>query len=809
MTSQADAVSQEGGLISSLNETRRPARWIGASIVSVSLVAGLVTYVVLTGLTPIEPTESVVNAFLIGNSCLVIALLIATGREFLGLLQARQRGRAAARFHIRIVALFSLIAVLPAVLVAIFAFITLDRGLDRWFQDRTREIVDNSISVANAYLREHAGILRGDLIAMGTDIDRVKAVYDFDPRRFDTFFQTQARLRQMPAAYLLSKDGKIITRTGTNPTEVPYSAPLSSLRRAADGDPILIAPGRTNYVGAVLKLTNYDETYLYVTRAVDPRVVEYLQLAQESADEYTEMSSSRAGVQVAFALVYTGLSLVLLLSAVWIGIGFANQIVAPVRRLISAADEVAKGNLQVHVPTRKREGDLGHLGATFNTMIRELNNQRNELVSANGLLDERRRVTEAVLAGVTAGVLGIDPRRSVTLVNGSAVDLLETKADHILGQPLSQISPTLDAVVQRAYASQRGLYEEQVVLAFAPDPKTLIVRVAIERDVTAADRNPKDAAAPFTEVAGHEGAVLTLDDITDLVAAQRSAAWADVARRIAHEIKNPLTPIQLSAERLQRRFGRNIDDDSGVFAQCVETIVRQVGDIGRMVDEFSAFARMPKPQFVDADVRETIKEAVFLQSVSHPNIKFDIDMPESSVVLKHDARLLTQVFTNLVKNAAEAIDANKERQEGGRIVVAVEPTVSRVDLFVVDNGIGFPDKARSTLLEPYMTTREKGTGLGLAIVRKIVEDHGGFIELDDAASYDPTMGHGALVRLSFALGVYNAGTADIGGSEATPLDHLQLSPGALLQNRFPLKAPDMEGADRGSTPDIKPIKNQL
>lgn len=764
MTSDAVSASPSRGFLPSISDSRRPSRWIGATIVSISLIAGLVTYVVLTGLTPIEPSESVVNAFLIGNSGLVLALLLATGREFLGLLQARQRGRAAARFHIRIVALFSLIAVLPAVLVAVFAFITLDRGLDRWFQDRTREIVDNSISVANAYLREHAGILRGDLVAMGTDLDRVKSIYDFDPRRFDTFFATQARLRQMPAAYLLSSDGGIITRTGTNPTEAPFSPPISSLRRAADGDPVLIAPGNTNYVGAILRLTNYDETYLYVTRAVDPQVVEYLDLAQSNADEYTEMSSSRAGVQVAFALVYTGLSLVLLLSAVWVGIGFANQIVAPVGRLISAADEVAKGNLEVAVPVRSREGDLGHLGATFNTMIKELNNQRNELVSANGKLDERRRFTEAVLAGVTAGVLGIDPNRIVTLVNGSALELLEAKIDQILGKSLLQISPALDAVVEKAYSSGRSIFEEQVVLSFGPKPKTLVIRVAIER------------AASTAGQLDHDGAVLTLDDITDLVSAQRSAAWADVARRIAHEIKNPLTPIQLSAERLQRRFGRKINDDSGVFTQCVETIVRQVGDIGRMVDEFSAFARMPKPQFANSDLRETVKEAVFLQSVSHPDIKFDIDLPDQPVVTKHDARLLTQVFTNLIKNAAEAIDALKESHGQGRIIAALRPSVAGVEVFVADNGIGFPEEARQKLLEPYMTTREKGTGLGLAIVRKIVEDHGGVIVLDDAASYDPSMGKGAMVRLSFPQSPGNSGDERPNASRELNLSNISLKP---------------------------------
>ena len=739
MTDSTVGAAQTGPL-GSAADVRQPSRWIGAVVVSVSLVIATVTYAVLTGLTPIEPTGQVVSYTVVFNTLLVIALLAAIGREAFSLWRARQRGRAAARFHIRIVALFSLIAALPAILVAIFAFITLDRGLDRWFQERTQKIVDNAVTVAEAYLQEHALVLRGDVIAMATDVDRARSAYDFDPRRFDTFFETQARLRQMPSAYLLNSEGTIVVRTTRDPTADSYRPPLDALRQAADGEPVVVAPGVSNQVGAVIQLSNYDDMFLYVTRRVDPRVVEYMFLAQESASEYQAMSTSQAGVQVAFALVYTGFALVLLLSAVWVGIGFANRIVAPVRRLMAAADEVSRGNLQASVPIRKSEGDLSNLGRTFNNMISELSNQRNVLVHTNEQLDERRRFTEAVLAGVTAGVLGIEPDGRITLANMSASNLLDLESERLVGTHLDEVLPELAQVVASAQQSRKAGYQDQVVINLASGPRTFIVRVTMEREASHPEVDNRPARG--------SDVVVTLDDITDLVAAQRNAAWADVARRIAHEIKNPLTPIQLSAERLRRRFGRKIEDESGVFDQCVNTIIRQVGDIGRMVDEFSSFARMPKPKFEDADLRETIREAAFLQTVGHPDIEFTIELGDDPEIVSHDQRLMTQAMTNVIKNATEAVEAADLSDSVGRIGVAMFDRGELLTVEVSDNGIGFPEEFRQQLLEPYMTTRQKGTGLGLAIVRKIVEDHGGQIELADAEP-DPTGHRGALVRLIF------------------------------------------------------------
>jgi two-component system nitrogen regulation sensor histidine kinase NtrY len=464
---------------------------------------------------------------------------------------------------------------------------------------------------------------------------------------------------------------------------------------------------------------------------VDTRIVRYLADAQEARAEYEIAQLRRAGVQLAFGLMYAGIAFILLLSAIWFGIAFANRMVAPIRRLIGAANQVSRGNLYVQVPVKPSEGDLAQLGQTFNAMTTGLRSQRDELLTMNAQIDERRRFTEAVLSGVTAGVIGIDSHGRVTLANRSAVAILAADETAMVGRKLAEAVPELAPLLDEAIDTGRLVTGEVAVQRRGRD-RNLSVRVTGER----------------TEAKEH-GYVVTIDDITDLVTAQRSSAWADVARRIAHEIKNPLTPIQLSAERLKRKYGRLIVQDREVFDQCTETIIRQVGDIGRMVDEFSSFARMPKAQLAREDLAETVKQVVFLQRVGNPDIEIVAETPSGPVSADFDRRLLSQALTNIVKNACEAVGAVPGIEPGqGRIAVTLSADDDDVAVEVVDNGIGLPAENRHRLLEPYMTTREKGTGLGLAIVRKIMEDHGGGIELLDAPA-EAANRRGALVRLSF------------------------------------------------------------
>jgi len=730
-------------------------RRIGLVLVIVSLISITLTFFVLMGVTPIAPDGPVAQAAMVINGVLVAVLLLLIGLEFAALLQARRRGRAAARLHGRIVTLFSVVAAVPAVLVAILATITLDRGLDRWFEDRTRLIIDNALTVAQAYLQEHARVLRGDLIAMASDIDRAKAVYDFEPTRFDSFFQTQTTLRALGGAFLMKPDGTVITRVVISPDVEVLLPPVEAFEQAKGGEPVLIAPGVSNLVGGVMRLSAYEDMYLYVTRPMDKRVVDYMRLAEDGASQYTRMEQSRFGVQVAFALVYTGVTLVLLLSSIWIGFGFANMLVAPIRRLIGAADQVSKGNLYVQVETDKSAGDLANLGATFNNMTAQLRGQRDALLAANDQIDRRRRFTEAVLSGVTAGVIGIDDTGRITLVNRSALSLLDVSESALLDEPLGRAVPELASIVEDVLGrADDRMTETQVSLHRHGRERTVNVRATSEQSTRR-----------------EHGFVVTLDDITDLVTAQRTSAWADVARRIAHEIKNPLTPIQLSAERIRRRYGKTItDDDRTVFDQCIDTIIRQVGDIGRMVDEFSSFARMPKPTMSTSDLRTTVREAAFLQSVANPDISIRTNLPEVAVKARFDQRLVGQALTNVIKNATESVTALPAGTAGkGRIDVTITQSDDRITVEVVDNGIGLPVENRQRLLEPYMTTREKGTGLGLAIVKKIMEEHGGGIELLDAPEREDSIGggRGAMVRLTMARNTADL-PSDTGEASVTP-----------------------------------------
>jgi two-component system nitrogen regulation sensor histidine kinase NtrY len=717
-------------------EHNRIARAIGLLVVLVALAASAGSFLVLTGGTQIEPTPSVVRNAGIINGIVVFGLITVLGYEAYGLWLARQRGRAAARLHVRIVALFSIVAALPAILVAIIASITLDKGLDRWFSDRTQAIIDTSRNVAQAYIQEHSRVLALDLLAIGGEFNRVTPNIEQNSNAIAAFLSNQARLRGLSAVKLLRRDRAVILE-GKTRTNLAVPPPPEKIFTEADkGNPSLIAPGTTNLVGGVLKLANFDDVYLYLARPIDPRVTRHVRLTNENAEEYRQLLENRFGVQVAFAILFVGMALVVFLSAIWIGLGFANRLVAPIRRLISAAGEVSTGNLDVQVPVHGATGDIASLADTFNTMTSQLKSQRNDVLSANLELDERRRFTEAVLSGVSAGVIGLDPAGKVTLANEPALAALGLQEGDLIDQRLADLVPEFTTLIDEVRLRGRGPALGQIQLAGAGGQRTLNVQVTQEW----ADHSD-------------DGMVVTLDDITDLVGAQRRSAWADVARRIAHEIKNPLTPIQLSAERLKRRYGSRIaEDDRGVFDQCTETIVRQVGDIRRMVDEFSAFARMPKAVMEHRDLREVVREAVFLQEVGNPDISFQLDSPPDPVVARVDHRLVTQALTNIVKNATEAIEAVPQSERGaGLIVIRVRPQEEAAIIEVEDNGKGLPTDDRDSLLEPYMTTREKGTGLGLAIVRKVMEEHGGTIELLDAEEADNGR-FGAVVRLTFPDG---------------------------------------------------------
>jgi len=735
---------------------RLTVRTAGYVTVILALTCACLSFFLLMGLTPIQPTESVVFWALAVNGLLTSLLVLELALEVAMLIRARRRGRAAARLHIRIVGLFSIVAVVPAILIAVVASITLNRGLDHWFSERTRAIVDTSLSIAQAYAEEHAKTLKVDILGLKSDFERAQTLLEQNPDRFQAFMNSIAALRGIPGVFLVKPDGALIAQANFQFSTNYLPPPPDALSRAAKAgsEPILIAPGATNVVGAVARLENYSDVFLYITREIDPKVIRYIAETTASVNEYKSLEATRLGVQIAFGLLYLGLALVVLLSAIWLGIGFANRLVSPIRRLIDAADEIGRGNLEVRVPFKSADGDLGALGATFNTMASELRSQRHELVAASEQIDSRRRFTEAVLAGVSAGVVGTDANGVVTIANRGALRLLGLDQADTLGRPVTEIVPELDSVVSAALAeTSRTEHRDQVSVVRAGRERTINVRVTTEESGTAA-----------------HGYVITLDDITDLVTAQRSAAWADIARRIAHEIKNPLTPIQLSAERLKRRFGKGIVEGREVFDQCTDTIIRQVGDIGRMVDEFSSFARMPKPTFEERDLGEAAREAVFLMEVANPEIAFEVDLPETPLMGRYDPRLISQAFTNLVKNATEAIAAvPAEDLIAPKITVRGRVEGDRNIVEIIDTGIGLPQENRHRLLEPYMTTREKGTGLGLAIVSKIIEEHGGQLDLLDSPAV-AAGGRGAMVRITLPRPTHEGGAQSGTNHLTNPVD---------------------------------------
>lgn len=714
---------------------------MGGIVVVLALITGAISFVILTGLTSIVPRHNVVVTTLGINLFLVLSLVTLIGWEVYKLLSARRQGIAGARLQVRVVGMFALIAAIPALLVAIVAGITLDRGLDRWFSTRTQSIIENSVKVARSYINEHSQQLQNDMVIMASDLDRVAELAAANPDRFSDFVRTQGLIRAFPGSYVIHRDLSIVVRALYDEERQFLVPPEDAMARAEAGEAIIIPPSENNQIGGLIKLKNYVDYYLFVVREIDAQILQHLAITGEAALEYQNLEQRRFGVQVAFGLMYLGVALILMLSAVWLGLWFGSRLVAPIRRLIGAAQKVSDGDLDVQVPVKASEGELGYLGATFNNMIQQLGEQRGELLEINEKLDRRSRFTETVLAGVTAGVIGLDAENMINLVNQSAQNILDLEHDTAIGNSLKDVVPEIAAFMAKVSPAAIRNLQGQISLRRRGEERTVSFRVS-----------GGDPAK------GGSGIVITLDDISELVSAQRTSAWADIARRIAHEIKNPLTPIQLSAERLRRKYGKVIEEDREIFDQCTDTIIRQVEDIGRMVDEFSSFARMPKATMGKENVGDLIKQAAFLTEISQPDIDVSVALPNDPVIALCDRRLISQAVTNLIKNASEAIGSPERKiDEPGWIKINLEETDDQVHISVIDNGRGLPVENRYQLLEPYMTTREKGTGLGLAIVSKIAEEHSGAITLLDAPQVKDG-GQGAMIQIVFPKGDIDSAT---------------------------------------------------
>jgi two-component system, NtrC family, nitrogen regulation sensor histidine kinase NtrY len=706
--------------------------WAALSLVILGIISGVVTFLVLTGLTPIKPSQEVIFGLLFANGFLVALMAVLVLVQVLQLFWARNRGMPGAGLHIRLISLFSLVAVIPALLVAVFAAVTLNRGLDAWFSDRTRNIVDTASTVAEAYLLNASEATRSDLAAISTDLNQQYKLYSDDRPAFVNRVARHALVRNLAAAFVFDSSTKSIDVNVTASEQLKFLAPTEEYMKQADaGEVVLIPPSPGgNIVRALIKLQGYPSHYLYIYRVLSPVVIDQLVKTREAKAEYDELMGQRTGVQLTFGLTYALLALVFLLAAIWLGMRFSERLVEPLIRLLRAARRVAQGDFDTRVAAAGGPGDLVNLSQTFNMMTEQVRLQQNELVQTNRQLDDRRRFTEAMLAGVSAGVIGLEPDHSVSVINRSALNLLGLRENSLLGKAIADAVPAFAPLLDQALQRPSGQAEGQVELQIRGRETSFFVRITTE---LSSDKS--------------HGHVLTFDDITNLVTAQRNSAWADIARRIAHEIKNPLTPIQLSAERLKRKYLKEITTDKQVFEQCTDTIIRQVGDLGRIVDEFSSFARMPKAVPEPNDLNEVVRDSTVLQRVSSADVDIDLILHEGLPRFAFDRRLVTQAMTNLVKNARESIETRMAAEKAlpGRIVVETGLADGVPYVRVEDNGIGLPQENRHRLAEPYMTTREKGTGLGLAIVKRIMEEHGGNLDLSDAES-----GQGAVVTLYFA-----------------------------------------------------------
>ncbi|WP_315760108.1 sensor histidine kinase [Sphingomonas sp. Y38-1Y] len=726
-------------------------------VLAAAIAIGIATYFIITA-DPSSPrplTPPLVALLMVANLVPAVALIVLIGRRIAIKRAAETAAGGQGRLHVRLVALFSVLASVPMILVTIVASMLFQYGVEFWYSDRAKDMIERAATLANESYVEMTRWVDGENIAVGKDVaNLLSSGYGFDSPEFVGTYAQSVLQRSLAESIIfgVSPKGEILTFALLDPYErgLASSIRIEDARAVLAGKPsVVIVSGERVQSIAPVPGTQYLVASSRVVGAKE--LMQRKQRAEGVVADYRALRERSRSLQLRFNLALLGISLFIVGLAVFAALAIADRLVRPVNDLVDAARRVAGGNFDARVSTPKRMDEVGTLAGAFNTMTERLKEQTGALVAANAESEGRRALIEAVMSGVSAGIVSIGPGRTVRLINSSAASLLQTGEASAIGRPLAEIAPELDALLG---SDQR---EAVVQLTHGGEARTLAVKIT------------RDAAGP----------ILTFDDITQQLADQRRAAWADVARRIAHEIKNPLTPIQLAAERLQRRYGRQIDPADTTFPRLTETIVRQVGDLRRMVDEFSSFARMPKPVFRRESLVDIARQSLFLHEVGHPDIAFRLDHDaDAPVTLVCDRRQIGQALTNIIKNAAEAIGARDgEELPPGEVVLTLGEADGRVLLSVADNGVGLPLE-RDRIVEPYMTTRSRGTGLGLAIVKKIVEEHMGSIGFADRP------GGGTIVTLAFDARAL-APLAIVEDAEATPMiddDRLHM----LTRNRKPM-----------------------
>ncbi|TVV73489.1 sensor histidine kinase [Sphingomonas solaris] len=715
-------------------------------VVAVAIMATSYFIVTVGGSSARLLTPPMVALLLVANLVPLMGLLVLVARRVAKGRAARSGVGGSARLHVRLVALFSVIASVPTLLVVIFASLLFQYGVEFWFSDRARTVLENADSVAQAYVEENKQRIVADVVSMGGDVNGYSSTFGIDSPRFaeGLAWQVAARNLDEAAVIVIGRDGNRRLIAGANLDKRPLELrlPAAAIGELRDGRARVVTDAGDR-METVVRLDPQADVFLYASRHVDPSVLSSVARARSALGDYKSMIERSRILQLRFNIALLAVSLLIVGIAIIVAFKVADRLVRPMSELVGAARRIAGGDLTARVATPRLHDEIGTLATAFNRMTGRLEEQTRALVTANAQADSRRALTEAVLSGVSAGVISIGEEGRIRLLNPSAAALLKTGNEDAAGRLLAEVAPELAGLLG---ATDR---EAVIQLATGGEQRTLAVKL----------------------VRTGSGHVLTFDDITQQLLDQRRAAWSDVARRIAHEIKNPLTPIQLAAERLQRRYGQEVTSDPATFERLTGTIVRQVGDLRRMVDEFSSFARMPKPVFRDEAIVDIARASLFLHEVAHPAIAFRLDAPDPSPEMVCDRRQIGQALTNIVKNAVEAIEAKPDPT--GTVVLTIGADDGRLVITVCDDGIGLPAE-RERITEPYMTTRVRGTGLGLAIVRKIVEEHFGAITFNDRP------GGGTAVRLSFdtatlaPLAAENDDTTDDGDSRMTGLTRMKI-----------------------------------
>jgi len=701
------------------------SRKVAFAFAGAATASGVATLISMAGTGPEAMNPKVVLILLYLDVILLLGLGAIIARRLMTIWLERRKGVAGSKLHTRFLLMFSLVAVTPSIIVAVFAGLFLNFGIQAWFSDKVFTAVMESREVVRAYLHEHRKAIKADVLAVASDINNNAPRLMQSPYEMSRFLDTVGAIRTLPELVVLDRSGKILARSSLSFSLEFDQVPLEALDKAQSGDVVILTGENEDRVRAITRLDRFVDSYLLVGRFVDPKVFEHIEKTEGAVKRYKDIEEKREGIQITFVMIFALVAILLLLVAGWIGLVMANRLAAPIGQLISASERIRKGDMTARVSLLEGGDEIDTLNRAFNRMTSQLEAQRKGLVDANRELDERRRFTETVLSGVSAGVIGLDREGLIHLPNRSACSLLSTRLEDLQGRSFGEAVPEMSELLQNVMRRPERSAQGEVSLIRDEKKMILLTRIAAE--------------LLEQEVLGY---VVTFDDITELQSAQRTAAWADVARRIAHEIKNPLTPIQLSAERLKRKYLDRIEEDKETFELCTQTIVRHVEDIGRMVDEFSSFARMPQPVLAQTNLKQLCRETVFLEKNRNSDIEFRADVPEEDVIVLCDEKQIGRALTNLLKNAAESLNAI-EREEGKFVALTLSRETDVVTVRIEDNGSGFPKDLRGRLTEPYVTTREKGTGLGLAIVKKIMEEHDGDLILDDRN------GGGATVTLVF------------------------------------------------------------